>query len=61
MKMQISFILLLLLLFHKAENMGRSEKILFALASKWVGRARKTFHQIGVASQRFLCVRQNFD
>ena len=49
MKMQISFILLLLL-FHKAENMGRSEKILlFALASKWVGRARKTFHQIGVA------------
>ena len=46
-------LLLLSLLFHKAENMGRSEKILlFALASKRVGRARKTFDQIGVASAK---------
>ena len=41
------------LLFHKAENMGRSEVLqkilLFALASKRVGRARKTFDQLGFA------------
>ena len=46
-------LILLSLLFHKAENMGRSEvlqKILsFALASERVGRARKTFDQLGVA------------
>ena len=46
-------LILLLLSFHKAENMGRSEVLqkilLFALASKRVGRARKTFDQIGVA------------
>ena len=50
--MQTIFILLSLL-FHKAENMVRSEVLkkilLFALASKRVGRARKTFHQIGIA------------
>ena len=48
-------LILLSLLFHKAENMGRSEvnqKILsFASASKRVGRARKTFDQLGVALQ----------
>ena len=52
MTMQNSLILLSLL-FHKAENIGRSEvlekTLLFALASKRVGRVRKTFDQLGVA------------
>ena len=50
-------LILLSLLFHKAENMGRSEVLqkilLFALASKRVGRARKTFDQLGVALTPF--------
>ena len=38
--------------------MGRSEVeqkiLLFAFASKWVGRARKTFDQLGVALYRWI-------
>ena len=53
-------LILLSLLFHKAENMGRSEVLqkilLFALASKRVGRARKTFDQLGVASVKTFSV-----
>ena len=54
-------LILLSLLFHKAENMGRSEVLqkilLFALASKRVGRARKTFDQIGVALRKPIVMR----